>query len=57
MHAILTVVGNSVRRFEHPPIVFGAGDLDGGVDSFFLVKEGTIAFGLRHLNGEYSFVG
>ena len=50
------VVGNLVRGFECSAM-FGAGDLDGGVDPFFRVTEGTIAFGLRHSNVQYSFVG
>ncbi len=50
------VVGNSARGFKCSP-VFGAGDLDGGVDPFFQVTEGTIAFGSRHSNVRYSFVG
>jgi hypothetical protein len=43
------VVGNSVRGFKCPA-VFGAGNLDGSLDPFFQVLEGTIAFCLRHSN-------
>ena len=49
------VVGNSVRGFKCPAM-FGAEDLDGGVDPFFQVIEGMIAFCLRHSNVRYSFV-
>ena len=50
------VVCNLVRGFKCPA-VFGAGDLDGGVDPFFRVLEGTIAFGSRHSNVRYSIAG
>jgi hypothetical protein len=50
------VVGNSVHGFKCST-VFGAGDLEGGVNPFFRVTEGTIAFGSRHSNVRYSFVG
>ncbi len=49
------VVGNLVCGFECPA-VFGAGDLDGGVEQFFQVIEETITFCLRHSNVRYSFV-
>ena len=49
------VVGNLVRGFKFSA-VFGAGNLDGDVDPFFQVLEGTIAFCLRHSNVRYSFV-
>ena len=49
------VVGDSVGGFECSP-VFGAGDFDGGVKSFFLVAEGRIAFGTRNSNVGYSMI-
>ncbi len=55
MIVVDNVAGNSVHGFKCLT-VFGAGDLDGGVDPFFQVLEGTIAFCLRHLNVGYSFV-
>ena len=49
------VVGNVVCWFKCSA-VFGVGNLDGGVNPFFCVLEGTIAFCLRHSNVQYSFV-
>ncbi len=49
------VVGNSVHGFKCPAML-GAGNVDGGVNPFFRVLEGTIAFCLRHSNVRYSFV-